>query len=130
MKPAVRWLVAALVTVAAFASVTWICGAVVLAAFMGDVGARWGIAGALGVAVAALAALWGHAFATREVTPETGSGGDISAALPGSGSGSHRNVISGGTFHGPVAQGRDISIAGPVSGGAILPQDHEPGSAG
>lgn len=59
-----RWLVAVMVTVAAFAMTTWICGALILPVVMRDPGVRWGVAGACGVAVAALAALWGHSFAS------------------------------------------------------------------
>ena len=55
MKPLIRWLIAGLVTVAAFAVATLICGIVVLPTIMKDGGARWGVAGGLGVAVAALA---------------------------------------------------------------------------
>lgn len=64
MKPIFSWLIAALVTSGAFAMATWICGALVLPGLLKDSGVRWGLAGALGVAVAALAALWGHSYAT------------------------------------------------------------------
>jgi len=104
--PALRWAVAVLVTIAAFAVATWICGAFVLTVH--DGGVRWGIAGGLGVAVAALAALWGHSYATgsqeKPASPETRAG--PSAA------GGTSNAISGGTFHGPVIQGRDIDGLG------------------
>jgi membrane protein implicated in regulation of membrane protease activity len=60
-----RWTVAALVTVATFAAATWIGGAVVLPPMLEDVAIRWGLASALGSTLAALAAVWGHGFATR-----------------------------------------------------------------
>jgi hypothetical protein len=117
MKPVIRWLVAGLVTIAAFASVAWICGAVVLATFMKDPGARWGVAGALGVAVAALAALWGHSFASAEVTLQADSGSDSCEDVHGPDLQNPGNTISGGTFHGPVIQGRNVSIARPATCG-------------
>ena len=66
-----RWLVAVMVTVAAFAMTTWICGALILPVVMRDPGVRWGVAGACGVAVAALAALWGHSFASAGRSEDT-----------------------------------------------------------
>jgi hypothetical protein len=63
-KQIVRWWVAALVTVAAFSLSTWICGALVLPPMMKNPAVRWGVAAGLGVAMAALAALWGHSYAT------------------------------------------------------------------
>jgi hypothetical protein len=59
-----RWVVAGLVTVASFTAVTWIGGALVLPPMLKDGAVRWGLASALGVALAALAAVWGHGFAT------------------------------------------------------------------
>ena len=79
MKPIARWLAAALVTVASFAAVVWICGALILPSFMKDASIRWGVAGALGVAMAALAALWGHSFATGGQPADTASTGSPSA---------------------------------------------------
>jgi hypothetical protein len=64
VKQIVRWWVAALVTVTTFSLSTWICGALVLPAVMKDPAVRWGVAAGLGVAMAALAALWGHSYAT------------------------------------------------------------------
>jgi hypothetical protein len=108
-RPALRWVVAAAVTIAAFTAATCICGALVLT--MHDLAARWGIAGALGVAVAALAALWGHSYATTEpshdLRPEA-TRPSLPAQAPASGEGETRNTIRGGTFQGPVIQGRDV----------------------
>ena len=66
MRSWVRWSVALGVTVAAFAVPTWLCGAFILSPVLKDSGTRWGLAGGVGVAVAALAALWGHGFSTDE----------------------------------------------------------------
>src|SRR5690242_7275432 len=111
-------MVAALVTIVAFAAATWICGALVLPALkMHDTAAVWGVAGGLGVAVAALAALWGHSYATaepRQAQPEPAPGspaatnpGPASPASSG-GTGETHNEIGGGTFQQPVVQGRDF----------------------
>lgn len=126
MEPLVRWLVAGLVTVAAFAGATWICGALALPTVMKDGGVRWGVAGSLGVAVAALAALWGHSFATAERAKDAAplpSAGEPATTVTGPGT--TRNKISGGTFHGPVIQGRDIT--GPPIGGSSPPRTGDPG---
>jgi hypothetical protein len=114
-RPTLRWAVAVLVTIAAFAAATWVCGAFVLP--MHDGGVRWGIAGGLGVAVAALAALWGHSYATAEHEHEHPDAQTAHAAPARAGR--TGNKISGGTFHGPVIQGRDIgtlNLADPATG--------------
>lgn len=115
-RPTLRWAVAASVTIAAFAAATWICGAFVLP--MRDGAARWSIASGLGVAVAALAALWGHSYATAEHQEPTVEKAHAAPANMGRTS----NKISGGTFHGQVTQGRDIGIidlTGPATGRTI-----------
>jgi hypothetical protein len=112
-RPTLRWAAAVLVTIAAFAAATWICGAFVLP--MRDGVVRWGIAGALGVAVAALAALWGHSYATAEHQEPAVEEAHAAPADAGRTS----NKISGGTFHGLVIQGRDIGtidLTGPATG--------------
>lgn len=108
-----RWTVAAAVTIAAFAAATWISGAFVLPAMkMHDAAVRWGIAGGLGVAIAALAALWGHSYATAQPQPEQSPGSASPApagpAPSGVSEGETRNEISGGTFQQSVLQGRDF----------------------
>jgi hypothetical protein len=108
---AVRWLVAVLVTVTSFALATWICGVLVLHSVMKDSATRWGIAGACGAAVAALAALGGYAFASTGNSEESVSedaGRTVSTPMPSTTSDVH-NEIRGGTFQGIVIQGRDIS---------------------
>jgi tetratricopeptide (TPR) repeat protein len=61
-----RWGLAVGATVAAFALPTWLCGVWILASAIPDDGQRWGVASGLGVALAALAALWGYGFATND----------------------------------------------------------------
>ena len=122
----VRWLVASLVTITAFAMATLICGALILPTVMKDPGVRWGVAGALGVAVAALAALWGHSFATAERS--TDAAHTTSATAPTTTitrPGTTSNKISGGTFHQPVIQARDIYR--PAIDGSIPPQTSDSG---
>ena len=120
--PTLRWAVAVLVTVAVFAAATWVCGALVLT--MRDAGVKWGIAGGLGVAVAALAALWGHSYATADHEQSATDAADI---LPASAR-KTSNKISGGTFHGPVIQARDVgplNFAGPAVSELAQPQSPE-----
>jgi hypothetical protein len=66
MSRTVRWLVAAVVTVAAFGVSLWVCGALLLPLVLKSGADRWVVAAGLGVAVAALAALWGAWWAGRE----------------------------------------------------------------
>ena len=63
---AVRWLVAIIVTMAAFAVSLWVCGALLLPLVLKSEADRWVVAAGLGVAVAALAALWGSSWAGRQ----------------------------------------------------------------
>lgn len=104
-----RWLVAGLVIAAVFGLTTYICGALVLPVVMADGGVRWGIAGALGVAVAALAALWGHSFATSKRSKDHAHVTSAAEPVKTTGLGNTSNKITGGTFHQPVIQARDIS---------------------
>ncbi len=52
-----RWLVAVVVTVAAFGVSLWVCGTLLLPLWLKSGADRWVVAAGLGVAVAALAAL-------------------------------------------------------------------------
>jgi hypothetical protein len=125
VKPVARWSAAAAVTVAAFAAAAWVSGALILPAVIRDPGIRWGLAGSVGVAVAALGALWGSSFAAGDNSPEADSGSSDAKPAPGraaqgrgdKGRGDTRNEITGGTFHGPVIQSRDFS--GPADSGAV-----------
>lgn len=117
MKGTVRWCIAGLATAATFSAVTWICGALALSALRLDSGARWGIAGGAGVAVAALTALWGHGFATQaEEDADQEEKTKNPAATTGDGSTS--NEI-GGDVKGSVLQARDLY--GPVTFGVTDP---------
>lgn len=123
MRKVARWSAATLVTMAAFAVGTWLCGAVILDHLLKDPAVRWGIASGLGVAVAALAALWGHSFAEGREAEETVSGS--SSKVPAgviTGRGSTLNKISGGIFHGPVTQGRDTFLTGPDASAPAKPR--------
>ena len=69
--------------------------------------------------MAALAALWGHSFATVKASKESLSRcrpRSRPTGEPSPESGRTSNKISGGTFHQPVIQGRDIT--GPGSAAA------------
>jgi tetratricopeptide (TPR) repeat protein len=118
-RPAFRWAVAVLVTIAAFAAATWICGAFALPIRDGAV--RWVIAASLGLAVAALAALWGNSYATAERQQPAAEGEHADTA----GTGNTYDTISGGAFHGPVTQAREIDaldLTGwPTAGGTQTP---------
>src|ERR1035437_10416836 len=65
MKPIVRWLMAALVAVAAFAVAAWVCGAQTLSALMKDAGIRWDAAGSVGGGGGGRAGLCGGSFPRR-----------------------------------------------------------------
>jgi hypothetical protein len=85
MSRAIRWLVAAMVTVAAFGVGLWACGALLLPLWLKSGADRWVVAAGLGVAVAALAALWGASWAGKSEESSSGpgersisAGGDIS----------------------------------------------------
>jgi hypothetical protein len=131
MKSIVRWWVASLVTIATFATGTWVSGALILPTFMKDSAIRWGVAGGFGVAVAALAALWGHSFASAvqpgELAPRCDHGAGAKTVTTRSGS--THNEIRGGTFHRQVIQSRDFSQETSVSGTAP-PQAPDPKTKG
>ena len=85
MSRAGRWLVAVVVTVAAFGVSLWVCGALLLPLLLKSGADRWVVAAGLGVAVAALAALWGTSWAGQSEDSSSGPGersisvgGDIS----------------------------------------------------
>lgn len=64
-----RWLAAGLVFLAALSAATWITEAYVLRRAIKDSGVRWGVAAALGAAVAGFVALWGNWYAAKDRTP-------------------------------------------------------------
>ena len=121
----VRWLLAGVVTVTSFCAATWISGFLVLPLMLTDAAARWGVAASVGVAVAALAALWGHTFSTKGAEKK-GPVGTSGRAAETAGHGNVHNEILGGTFVGPVIQGRDV---GQDRHGALRPPAQPPDSS-
>jgi hypothetical protein len=65
MRSGVRWLMAGLVTAATFSATLWVSEALVLPLWIKSDADRWVVAGALGAALSALAAVWGASFAQR-----------------------------------------------------------------
>ena len=63
MSRAARWPAAVVMTVAAFGVSLWVCEGLLLPLVLKSEGDRWVEAAGLGVAVAALAALWGASWA-------------------------------------------------------------------
>jgi hypothetical protein len=61
-----RWLVAFGVTAVVFAVSLWVSGALLLPLWVKSDSDRWVIASSLGVALAALAGLWGAGFAQNQ----------------------------------------------------------------
>jgi hypothetical protein len=81
MSRTVKWLVAIVVTVAAFGLSVWVGGALLLPLWLKSGADRWAVAAALGTAVAALAALWGASWAGQAEDSSSGPGGrSISAS--------------------------------------------------
>ena len=85
MSRATRWLVAVVVTVAAFGVSLWVCGALLLPLVLKSGADRWVVAAGLGVAVAALAAVgcasWAGQSEDSSSSPagrSISAGGDIS----------------------------------------------------
>jgi hypothetical protein len=66
MGRAARWLVAAGMTLGVFAVALWVSGAFILPLWIKSGSDRWVIATGVGLAIAALAALWGVGFARHE----------------------------------------------------------------
>jgi len=96
MDRGTRWLLAFVVTVAAFMVPTVVCGVWLLPPWLKDAPTCWAVASGLGVAVAALAALWGHGFATGGEAQQT-------AADPAAGSAT-------------ASGSRAVAVQGPVRG--------------
>jgi hypothetical protein len=74
-----RWLLAGLISMAAFAGAAWISGAVLLVPLLASSTDRWAVASGIGVSVAAFAAMWGQWWAgqvspTAEEHVKTASG--------------------------------------------------------
>lgn len=111
MSGMARWSVAVLVTAAAFGVAAWISGAFLLPPVMKSGADRWVLAAGLGVAVAALAALWGHSWARRESVTSSGPGrqpaASASASIPAAQG--ERSVTAGGDITGIVSTGDDAT---------------------
>ena len=95
MSRAGRWLVAVVVTVAAFGVSMWVCGALLLPLWLKSGADRWVVAAGLGVAVAALAALGCAAWAgqSEDSSSDSSSG-------PGK-----RSISAGGDISGIASTG-------------------------
>jgi hypothetical protein len=95
MRLVVRWGVAVVVSAAGFALAWWVCGTLIGL----DEGVSLGIAGAVLAVLLAVAAWW----APREADSGEADGAGREQT------GSVKNTVSGGTFRGPVLQGRDFT---------------------
>jgi hypothetical protein len=112
-----RWLTAGLAVAAAFAIPTLLCGAFILADALKDPAVRWTVACSAGVALAALAALWGNSFAAdghSENKPGSGAteparSDDVNTRAKSS----NQNKIENGIFFGSVFQGNRIFVGEP-----------------
>jgi hypothetical protein len=80
VNQALKWWAAGLTVAGTFGLATWVSGAFLLPLWMKSGADRWVVAAGLGVAVSALAALWGHSWAMREsaAEPDTASPGERS----------------------------------------------------
>jgi hypothetical protein len=107
MSGMARWSVAVLVTAAAFGIAAWVSGAFLLPAVMRSGADRWVLAAGLGVAVAALAALWGHSWAQAGRRNIAGRGEQSagSAAAASSAAGGGRSITAGGDITGIASTG-------------------------
>ncbi len=108
MSRAFRLCVAGLITVASSGVVIWVAGAFVLPTMLRSDADRWVVAAALGGAVAAIAALCGHSWATREdasasddkESSDSVDGRRISAK-------GQRSIVAGGDISGIASTGND-----------------------
>ncbi|MFF8787996.1 hypothetical protein [Streptomyces sp. NPDC015125] len=111
MRRNLRWAVAGLATVVAFAVPVWLCAAVVLPSLLKDPAIRWALASALGTVLASLAAVWGHGYATRTEGSTRRSASSVQATA-------ERAVAIGGSNQGPVSTG-DTQV--PAQSPAVAP---------
>jgi hypothetical protein len=111
-----RWCLAGTVTIVVFVAVTWVSGAFVLPHLMRSADIRWLVAASLGVAVAALAALWGHSFATGDASAAVVAGRTVTAS-------GERSIAVGGDVSGTVSTGDRKSGSQPsvVDGAGAAP---------
>ncbi|WP_344439304.1 hypothetical protein [Kitasatospora nipponensis] len=78
-----------------------VCGLWVLPSLVDDAATRWGVASALGAAVAALAVLWGQGFAASD-SGQGGAGTASGVSVEASGA---RSVAVGGSVKGNISTG-------------------------
>ena len=95
MSRAGRWLVAVVVTVAAFGVSLWVCGTLLLPLWLKSGADRWAVAAGLGVAVAALAALGCASWAGHDEDSPSDS-----SSVPG-----ERSIFAGGDIIGIASTG-------------------------
>lgn len=98
----VRWFVAVVVTLLAFAVSTWVAGAIVLPHLVADHADRWVIAAGCGVAVAALAAMWGYRYATAEAADAPDACRPADLVVPAAG---ERSISVSGNLGGIASTG-------------------------
>jgi hypothetical protein len=110
MARTARWWVAGFVTVAAFAVAAWVTGALLLPTVMRSAADRWAVAAGLGVAVAALAALWGHSWAARDVEMTSDGDARASVADPAATARGERSIAAAGDISGIASTGDSANI--------------------
>lgn len=120
MSRGMRWFLAAVVTTLAFVMPTLVCGVWILVPVLPDGGTRWGVASGLGVALAALAALWGHGFATGDTQKS-----EERSSLPNAGVRAlgGRAVAVGGSVRGGVITGDGVPAPGSTGPAAVRRRD-------
>ncbi|WP_159029677.1 hypothetical protein [Streptomyces qaidamensis] len=113
MTGGTRWLLAGVAAMVAFIVPTVLCGMWLLSALVPDEAARWGVASALGAAVAAVSVLWGQGFAARPGRGSGTAGGPArSVQAPGT-----RAVAVGATVRGTISTGDGgVPCASPPAG--------------
>ena len=117
MRLVARWGVAVAGSVAGFALAWWVCVKLIKL----DEGVSLGIAGAVLAVLLAIAAWWAPRDADSGVT-DSAEQGQVPSA--GEKTGNVTNTVSGGTFSGPVVQGRDfIGLTFGTSPAAPAPQE-------
>lgn len=108
MSRTVRWWVAGLVVLAAFAGATWVSGAFILTRLLTSSADRWAVASGIGAALAGFAALWGQWWATRtDGTPQAASGGDAATGRGQVAAGGERSIAVGQDNTGVTSTGDD-----------------------
>jgi hypothetical protein len=105
-----RWFVAVVVSLLAFAVGTWVAGAIVLPHLVADHADRWVIAAGCGVAVAALAAMWGYRYATADAADAPDARESAEPVVPAAG---ERSISVSGNLDGIASTGDNtVNIQG------------------